>query len=724
MADNSQDLGTDLPLSSNVDQILIHHYVLNLEIDFDSRIIHASVILVLRETSKLKALNVPLQSISLDCKDIKIESVWEIHDYPTTIIDHLCSPIPCYQRRQMNSDQFNKLYRLSNDAKLKIRLNYHITKWSINIMPKTDCGHNLHERQPWQPRCICINYETNPQGGSLTWAKDQNEGPCVFSQGAAFNNRSLFPCQDHPTIIATWQASVKVKSNYTVVMSSNNVWSEQAEDYTMFHHIMLLPVPCSVIALAVGSFASSLIKVVDRPNINYNDQALNSKSHQKYTPENNPIICRIYSAPILIDIAYEKLLDSAAKYLVTAQTMLLSYPFDKLDIVVLPRCFGCLGLARCSYFSPCLIMVSPSLLPGEECLSYRLAHEICHFWFGILIGPTDWTEEWFSEGFATYLEDRVHCKACLMSEQDTLNYIEICCNLRYRSLKSELENTDLSLQELRPKTTMMNGKDSVTGIIKSALEPVKSFLQVHYLKGYFLLYYLSKIVGHNQFDDYIRSFVNKYCFQHVNCKEVFDYYFDFFPKLRNQEVTIRATIKEWLDNAGLPEQINLQNFECMGNKLYLQVHNEYKRWIRLNEYNRRKPRRIYRGSRKRRKALADNLPSIANLSIKQIILLLEMLLEIECLTITTLKKLCQYYHLENANPEIRHRWCELVIKHRYINGYKNIENLLIEDQGMGIYLYGELVLYDLKDLASKIYVGIQHEMDRDATAIVAELLSS
>ncbi|EDV23096.1 uncharacterized protein TRIADDRAFT_58028 [Trichoplax adhaerens] len=658
MADNSQDLGKDLPLSSNVDQILIHHYVLNLEIDFDSRIIHASVILVLQETSKLKALNVPLQSISLDCKDIKIESVWEIHDYPTTIIDHLCSPIPCYQRRQMNSDQFNKLYRLSNDAKLKIRLNYHVTKWSINIMPKTDCGYNLHERQPWQPRCICINYETNPQGGSLTWAKDQNEGPCVFSQGAAFNNRSLFPCQDHPTIIATWQASVKVKSNYTVVMSSNNVWSEQAEDYTMFHHIMLLPVPCSVIALAVGSFASSLIKVVDRPNINYNDQALNSNSHQKYTPENNPIICRIYSAPILIDIAYEKLLDSAAKYLVTAQTMLLSYPFDKLDIVVLPRCFGCLGLARCSYFSPCLIMVSPSLLPGEECLSYRLAHEICHFWFGILIGPTDWTEEWFSEGFATYLEDRVHCKACL-----TQNNNDEWKRYRYRTkVQSSVSLQNAICNDV--KIYLLEPLDSVTGIIKSALEPVKSFLQVHYLKGYFLLYYLSKIVGHNQFDDYIRSFVNKYCFQHVNCKEVFDHYFDFFPKLRNQEVTIRATIKEWLDNAGLPE---------------------YKRWIRLNEYNRRKPRRIYRGSRKRRKALADNLPSIAN---------------------------------------IRHRWCELVIKHRYINGYKNIENLLIEDQGMGIYLYGELVLYDLKDLASKIYVGIQHEMDRDATAIVAELLSS
>ena len=53
--------------------------------------------------------------------------------------------------------------------------------------------------------------------------------PCVFSQGAPFNNRSLLPCQDHPTIIATWQASIKLRSGYTATMSSNSVWSEQAD---------------------------------------------------------------------------------------------------------------------------------------------------------------------------------------------------------------------------------------------------------------------------------------------------------------------------------------------------------------------------------------------------------------------------------------------------------------------------------------------------------------
>lgn len=43
-----------------------------------------------------------------------------------------------------------------------------------------------------------------------------------------------------------------------------------------------------------------------------------------------------------------------------------------------------------------------------------------------------------------------------MSEEDTLNYIDIRCILRYRSLKSEIENTQISFQELRLLSTMIS----------------------------------------------------------------------------------------------------------------------------------------------------------------------------------------------------------------------------------------------------------------------------
>ena len=40
-----------------------------------------------------------------------------------------------------------------------------------------------------------------------------------------------------------------------------------------------------------------------------------------------------------------------------------------------------------------------------------MCHEIAHSWFGLVIGAKDWTEEWISEGFATYLEDIIWAQA-------------------------------------------------------------------------------------------------------------------------------------------------------------------------------------------------------------------------------------------------------------------------------------------------------------------------
>ena len=45
----------------------------------------------------------------------------------------------------------------------------------------------------------------------------------------------------------------------------------------------------------------------------------------------------------------------------------------------------------------------------------QVAHELCHTWFGIVIGPQDWTEEWLTEGFCTYLEDLLHAQISQVS---------------------------------------------------------------------------------------------------------------------------------------------------------------------------------------------------------------------------------------------------------------------------------------------------------------------
>lgn len=40
--------------------------------------------------------------------------------------------------------------------------------------------------------------------------------------GSPINNRALFPCQEPPVAMSTWQARVRAPCDYTVLMSGEN----------------------------------------------------------------------------------------------------------------------------------------------------------------------------------------------------------------------------------------------------------------------------------------------------------------------------------------------------------------------------------------------------------------------------------------------------------------------------------------------------------------------
>lgn len=46
--------------------------------------------------------------------------------------------------------------------------------------------------------------------------------PAVFTYGAWINNRSLFPCQEPPSAMATWEAIVIVDNKSAVVLMSGD----------------------------------------------------------------------------------------------------------------------------------------------------------------------------------------------------------------------------------------------------------------------------------------------------------------------------------------------------------------------------------------------------------------------------------------------------------------------------------------------------------------------
>uniref|UniRef100_A0A3B4FRA0 Aminopeptidase O (putative) n=1 Tax=Pundamilia nyererei TaxID=303518 RepID=A0A3B4FRA0_9CICH len=283
--------------------------------------------------------------------------------------------------------------------------------------------------------------------------------------------------------------------------------------------------------------------------------------------------------------------------LAAAHAVLGVHPFPRLDVLIVPAGFSSLGMA-----SPHIIFLSQSVLsagsPGsEESLSLcgsRICHEISHSWFGLVIGARDWTEEWISEGFATCLEDIIWAQAQQLSLEEKTEQFDLKALLRWRRLSDELQNSKEELQILRPnmeKTGQVSESGSST--VKHALNPEKPFMQVHYLKGYFLLKFLASQVGEQQFIEFFQLFVKKY---HGHL---------------------------------ILSQVRLETYLCC----------------------------YFRG-----------------------LMLLELLLEESELSVASLRALQRTYSLQNQDAEVRHRWCELVVKHAYAQAYGDVEHFLIHDQ--------------------------------------------
>ncbi|CAL8251115.1 unnamed protein product [Boreogadus saida] len=128
---------------------------------------------------------------------------------------------------------------------------------------------------------------------------------------------------------------------------------------------------------------------------------------------------------------------------------------------------------------------------------------------------------------------------------------------------------------------------------------------------------------------------------------------------------------------------------------------------------------------------ADPNPSLfvpacgPQLTSDRLVLLLELLLEEEVLSSSTLRSLNTTYHLHTQDAEVRHRWCELVLKHGHSQAYQDVQHFLVHDQAMGVYLYGELMVQEKAEqqaLARRCLSLVQEEMDQSARRVVEEMI--
>ncbi|PNJ71394.1 C9orf3 isoform 11, partial [Pongo abelii] len=460
------------------------------------------------------------------------------------------------------------------------------------------CGDLLFDTDTWSlqirktgaqtatdfPHAIRIWYKTKPEGRSVTWTSDQSGRPCVYTVGSPINNRALFPCQEPPVAMSTWQATVRAAASFVVLMSGENsakptqLW----EGCSSWYYYVTMPMPASTFTIAVGCWTEMKMETCSSNDLATEGPFSPSEadfrhvgvcSHTEYpcrfqnasATTQEIIPHRVFAPVCLTGACQETLLRLIPPCLSAAHSVLGTHPFSRLDVLIVPANFPSLGMAR----------------PSKD----KTGHT----------------------------------------------------------------------------------SDSGASVIKHGLNLEKIFMQVHYLKGYFLLRFLAKRLGDETYFSFLRKFVHTFHGQLILSQDFLQMLLENIPEEKRLELSVENIYQDWLESSGIPKPLQRERRSGAECGLARQVRAEVTKWIRVN----RRPRK--RKRREKEEVFEKLLPD-------QLVLLLEHLLEQKTLSPRTLQSLQRTYHLQDQDAEVRHRWCELIVKHKFTKAYKSVERFLQEDQ--------------------------------------------
>lgn len=320
---------------------------------------------------------------------------------------------------------------------------------------------------------ITIKYNSRPTSSAIQWLNpNQTAGkkhPYLFTQCQAIHARTMLPCQDAPSVKATYDASVTVPEALTAVMSAVESQSATTHDgQKTFYYTQKIPTSSYLIALGVGDLVSKEIG-----------------------PRT-----RVWSEPSFVERgAYE--FGETEDFIKVAEKHLGPYVWGRYDILLLPPSFPYGGMEN-----PCLTFVTPTLLAGDRSLADVVAHEISHSWSGNYVTNKTWEHFWLNEGWTVYNERIIH--GALHGEKER----------HFKALQG-LKALDDSIE--------MYGKDSPYTCLYQKLDgvdPDDAFSSVPYEKGFNFLFYLETLVGGLEpFLEFARVYLDKFKFSTVTTEQ-------------------------------------------------------------------------------------------------------------------------------------------------------------------------------------------------------------
>ena len=185
------------------------------------------------------------------------------------------------------------------------------------------------------------------------------------------------------------------------------------------------------------------------------------------------------------DIA-DKYINAVFEYIAYYEkTFKAKYPYDQFSVVEVKSPVG--------YAVPTYTAIGEMIIKFPFIIDISLMHEVLHQWFGVAIGVKD-KQNW-SEALTTYYSDYYYN----VKNNTATNY-------RKKVLDSYMTHVDQS--------------DKVNALISFQYNKSRKDQTIGYGKGVFLFIMLADMIGDNNFNYDVSTFIKKYMFKEANWREL------------------------------------------------------------------------------------------------------------------------------------------------------------------------------------------------------------